>query len=220
VFADDFKRAIPLGSFPGAVSTRWGAYRGTHDTSGHGMYVPGQVVSVHGGVLDIHLHTSDRTHMVAAVYPKVPGGSSKDGFVLGRYVMRFRADETAGYKLVSLLWPDSGNNLRDGEIDFPEGDLNEKMYAYTHHANAQSASEQDWFATGKGFGGWHTAVIERRASSVKYWLDGRLVGTSTTHLSASPMSWVIQAETSLHRTPSDAAQAHILIDWVGVFQPS
>ena len=113
VFADDFKRAMPLGSFPGSVSTRWGAYRGTHDTSGHGMYVPGRVVSVHGGVLDIHLHTSDRTHMVAAVYPKVPGASSKDGFVRGRYVMRFRADETAGYKLVSLLWPDSGNNLRE-----------------------------------------------------------------------------------------------------------
>jgi hypothetical protein len=221
VFVDDFTTDVPTGQFPAAVESRWGAYAdGWTDTSGKGTYMPSKVLSVHGGVLDWFIRTEGGRHLVSAPWPKVPGGTGpKGGHLTGRYEIRFRADRMPGYKFVSLLWPDRDDNLRDGEIDFPEGDLDEPFMAFTHHAGASSGDDQDWFATGADATTWHTAVIERTAGSVTYFLDGKQIGRSTNRLPVGEMGWVLQAETSLANPTGAAAQGHLYVDWVAVSLP-
>ena len=52
IFRDDFTTNVPRGSFPAAVSDKWGAYPSPwRDTSGHGVYSPKDVVSIADGVL-------------------------------------------------------------------------------------------------------------------------------------------------------------------------
>jgi len=182
--------------------------------------MPSKVLSVHGGVLDFNLRTENGVHLVSAPWPKVPGGTgTKGGHMTGRYEIRFRADAVPGYKFVSILWPDLDNNLRYGEIDFPEGDLNEQFMAFTHRTSASSSSDQDWFKTNADASTWHTAVIERKAGSVTYTLDGLLIGQSTSRLPSSEMGWVLQAETSLNYATGNAASGHIYVDWVAVYLP-
>ena len=140
VFADDFRTAVPLGRFPAAVAQRWWAYPTSyHDTSNHGTYDPGRTTRISGGLLRIHLHTAGGRARVSAPVPRIPGtarrsNGSPGGLRYGRYSVRFRADPVAGYKTAWLLWPDSGRWPADGEIDFPEGNLNSTIGAYLHHA--------------------------------------------------------------------------------------
>ena len=95
LFVDDFDVDVPLGLFPSAVSSRWGAYKSpARDTTKRGAYAPERVVSVANGVLTKHIHSENGTPLVAALTPKVPG-SSKYGQMYGRYEVRFRADRPA-----------------------------------------------------------------------------------------------------------------------------
>lgn len=224
VFSDDFSQNVSTGSFPAAVSGKWGAYLdGWTDTSGRGTYSPSQVISVHDGTLDMHIRTVAGVHQVSAIYPLIPNGLGSAGISLnqGRYVIRFRADSMPGYKLANLLWPDSGLNLRDGEIDFPEGDFDDLIYGYVHHTNATSGGDQDWYPTGLPWTAWHTAVTERASGFVSFYLDGVLIGRSTDRLPVGPMEWVIQAETSIVApTIPSGTDGHFYIDSVEVWVPS
>src|SRR4051812_12414745 len=94
---------------------------GWKDTSRNGTYDPG-ILSASGGDLVMDLHTnSEGEHLVAAPEPKVNNGSTNQ--LYGRYQVRFKADQIAGYKAAWLLWSQS-DQWSDGEIDFPEGNLN------------------------------------------------------------------------------------------------
>jgi beta-glucanase (GH16 family) len=221
-FVDDFNNDVPVGGFPEAVSGKWGAYEdGWSDTSRKGTYMPSQVVSVHDGVLDLDLHTANGEHLVATPWPRpTDGPGPKNGHVAGRYVVRFRADRVPGYKFVGILYPDSGNNLRDGELNFPEADLDRPIYAYTHHVGATTGNDQDSFATEAIWNDWHTAVIERTPHAVRYLLDGQLVGTSSERIPTTAMTWNLQAETSLSNPTDDIARGHVLIDWVAIYFPA
>src|SRR3954454_13172112 len=58
IYRDDFNTNVPLGSFPGAVSSKWAAYPAPwKDTTGYGMYDPGHTVSIGYGVLNEYIHT-------------------------------------------------------------------------------------------------------------------------------------------------------------------
>ena len=223
VFADDFTGNVPLGSFPSAVASKWSAYPdGWKDTSRNGTYMPSQVLSEHNGVLDMYIHTVNGVHLVSAPEPKIPGAAGSEGGLLyGRYAVRFRADAIPGYKTAWLLWPDSESWPSEGEIDFPEGNLSGTMCAYMHHLGASSGGDQDAYCTGTGYTGWHTAVTEWTPSSVRFFLDGRLVGTSTSRIPNSPMHWVLQTETNTSGiAPSASAAGHVLVDWVSVYTPA
>jgi hypothetical protein len=213
VFTDDFRVNLFRGNFRHTASNRWHVYPdGWLDTSKHGVYTPSRVLSVHDGVMDFHLHTALGVHRVAAVLPALPT------MLYGRYVLRFRADPIPGYRFVSLLWPDSEVWPRDGEINFPEGDLNTTIWGFVHHQDGQHGGDLDAFPTDKGFGSWHTAVIERRPGEVRFILDGVTIGRSTNRIPNTPMHWVLQAETTLDGPPpADATAGHILIDWVAAY---
>jgi beta-glucanase (GH16 family) len=218
-FSDDFRTSVALGNFPQAVSSKWKAYPdGWHDTSGNGTYKPSRVVSIQNGVMNLHVHTENGVHMVSAPEPVIPGATGREGGqTYGRYAMRFRADAVPGYKTAWLLWPDS-ENWSDGEIDFPEGDLTGTVNAFMHHKGNPTA--QDGYSTAATYGAWHTAVVEWTPQSVKFSLDGSVIGTSTNtaNIPSTPMHWVLQTETALSGgAPADSAAGDVQIDWVTAY---
>lgn len=206
---------------PASEAAKWMAYPdGWRDTRHNGTYMPSQVLSIHDGMLDIYLHHSaSGTPLVAAVEPKVP---SDGGPGYGAYIVRFRADPVAGYKTSWMLWPDDDRAWPEaGEIDFPEGDLNGLMLAFLHREGATSPNDQYAFATSARYSSWHTAVIEWTQSDVRLILDGQLIGSATSRIPDQPMHWVLQTETSTDgAVPSRTASAHVLVDWVAVYQPT
>jgi putative cell wall-binding protein len=218
IFVDDFGGAVPLGSFPVSSNGRWSSYGwGARDTSRNGVYSTPRVVSVANGVLRKHLHYADGDYHVAALMPVLPDGGVNQ--LYGRYAVRFRADAVEGYKVAWLLWPQSERWPADGEIDFPEGDLTGSMCAFMHRTGATSGSDQDAYCTTTGFRDWHTAVIEWAPGSVKFFLDGRLIGHSTSRVPNTPMRWVLQTETRLGGgPPPPSAAGNVEIDWVAIWR--
>lgn len=214
-FSDDFTTNVASGRWPSAVSSRWSAYGpGWKDTSGHGVYSP-DIITQHDGLLDAYLHTSGGVHKVAAMVPILPSGAKDQ--LYGRYAVRFRADGVPGYKAAWMLWPKSNVWPRDGEIDWPEGDLDDIMNAFMHRQGATIGSDQAAFRTSARFTSWHTAVLEWSPSAVRFLLDGNVVGTATSRIPNTPMHLVLQNETALDSTPSDSASGHVLIDWVAIW---
>ncbi len=239
VFADNFTTDVPLGGFsgcatastlmaeqcsglPASVASKWWAYPdGWPDSSHAGQYYPSKVLSIHNGVLDYFIHTENGIHTVAAAVPKIPGGVGGGGLQYGTYVVRFRASQMHGYKSAWLLWPDSGIWPAQGEIDFPEGNLDGQLSGFMHYMDASSGSQQDAYATPAGYASWHTAVIEWNPAGVSFVLDGRLVGTSTQHVPSDPMHWVLQTETAIDGTvPGATESGDVQIDWVAVYAPA
>ena len=111
------------------------------------------------------------------------------------------------------MWP------RDGEIDFPEGEFDGTIYAFMHRQGATTGSDQDAFATSARWTDWHTATLEWTPSAVRFYLDGKLIGTSTNRIPNTPMRWVIQNETTLSGfLPSSTTQGHVQVDYVQVWR--
>jgi hypothetical protein len=175
-------------------------------------------VSIANGVMNLDLHTENGTHLVAAPAPMIPGLNGTKAQLYGRYAMRFRADSVAGYKTAWLLWPQSEVWPRDGEIDFPEGDLNGSICAFMHRQDATTGSDQDGFCTSQKYPTWHTAVLEWTPTAVRFILDGVVIGAPTSRIPDTPMRWVLQTETSLSGVvPADSAVANVQIDWVAAW---
>lgn len=214
VFADDFTTPVATGSFPGpAYSSRWTGYSGFTDTSGVGTYTPSRVVSVTGGALDLNLHSEGGKALTAAPVPLVNGAWG--GWTYGRYSVRFRADAVAGYKTAWLLWPDS-NDWNEGEIDFPEGELDGTVNGFVHQPG-DPARNALVVGTGVTYTGWHTATVEWLPSGVTFLLDGKQVGRTTVSPSR-PMHLVLQTETS--GRPAASAAGHVQIDWITMHRRS
>jgi beta-glucanase (GH16 family) len=219
IFTDDFTTNVATGSFPAAVSGKWGAYSdGWKDTSKFGTYMPSKVISVHDGVMDLNVRTENGDPMVSAPVPKVNGATGAEGQLYGRYSVRFKSDSMPGYKMAWLLWPDT-YNWNDGEIDFPEAGLDGAMTGFMHYRN--NPASQDWYKSAATVNSWHTATIEWSPASVRFLLDDAVVGTSTdtTKIPNTPMHWVLQTETDItDRAPAANVAGHLLIDWVSVYR--
>lgn len=210
VYREDFDVAAPVGSFPGAAyGERATVYPdGWSDTSGRGQYTPSQVLSVVDGVLQWDMHTVDGIPRGAAVLPTLP----TYGQTYGRYSVRFRADPVAGYGLAFLLWPDSEKWPRDGEIDFPEGELDGPVKAVAHHASERGTI--DGFPPTTTFDDWHIATTEWRPDEITFLMDGEVVGRSTTDVPSRSMHWVLQTGTDGDALPDPAARTRIQVDWL------
>ena len=113
----------------------------------------------------------------------------------GRYAIRFRADPVPGYKTVGLLWPDSEVWPRDGEIDFPEGELDGTIVAFMHHQDGTWVGDQDLFDSEARFPTWHTAVIEWRGRPSAPSSSTARSSASTDRIPNTAMKYVLQTET-------------------------
>lgn len=217
VFTDDFTHNVPIGSFPAAVSYKWGGYPdGTKSTYGNGIYEPSKVVSIGNGMMNMYLHTENGVHMTAAPIPLMNGGYNS--LTYGRYAIRFRVlnvNNLHGYKTAWLLWPDS-DDWDDGEIDFPEGDIDGAIWAHMHHVNDPRTADD--YLTTYGYDSWHTAILTWTPQAVTFTLDGKTVAndTRTSLEPTSSMHWVLQTETN-ESGPSDSASGNVQIDWVAIW---
>lgn len=216
VFVDDFATDAPLGTFltNSAYKSKWTSYDGYGDTSGVGWYDPTRVLSAHDGVLDMFLHTENGRALGAAPIPLFDGRWS--GQTYGRFSVRFRADPLPGYGAGWLLWPNS-DNWDEGEIDFPEGDLDKHFWAHNHCVGdaARSCWSKD---TKTSFTDWHTATIEWLPGSVTFFLDGALLGRSD-QAPSTRMHLVLQTATTGVR-PAASTKGHVEIDWVSIWAPA
>jgi beta-glucanase (GH16 family) len=125
-----------------------------------------------------------------------------------------KADAVDGYKVAWLLWPRSGVWPRDGEIDFPEADLNGgTVSAFMHRQNGTSGSDQDHFGSTTTLKEWHTYAMEWKPSSCEFFIDGKSIGKSTSRIPNTPMRFVCQNETELNSTyPARTAVARVYIE--------
>jgi hypothetical protein len=220
VFTEDFLMPVGEGSFPGsAYGGKWKVYDdGTRDTAGqhegtNSRYYPSRVVSVANGILRKRLHTEDGIAMSAAILPQA------GDFTHGRFSVRFRADEIAGYKVAWLLWPTSGTWPQDGEVDFPESSLDGEITAFMHRFGASNGGDQDVFQTSARFNNWHTATIEWTPDRITFILDGAVIGESTERLPANDMYWVLQTESCLGNCqPAPWVEGTLEIDWVVAYR--
>jgi hypothetical protein len=245
VFADNFVDGkVPLGGFSGCSPKRrslrrdtcsglrrtryyhkWWAYPdGWSDGSG-GTYYPSRVMSIEHGRMNLYIHSATirgtTYHLVAAPVPLIPGATKGGGLLYGRYVVRFRSSALHGYKTAWLLWPDSGVWPRDGEIDFPEGDLDGSMNAFIHWQGPNFTASSQRFATKVTDNAWHTATLVWTRHACRFVLDGKAIGTAYMHIPKNPMHWVLQTQTATDGTiPGAATAGTVQIDWVAVYVPA
>lgn len=236
VFREGFDKGdVPIGAFPGtAYSAKWSAgYKdGTPDTAGQrgakSGYYPSKVLSVKNGMLVWYLHSENGTSMGAAPSPKIPHNSATppgakkllprhNSLLYGRISVRFKADTVRGFKTAWLLWPDSGVWPRDGEIDFPEGDLSKPFYGAVHK-KGNDPWDTDVFRSHTTFADWHVATIEWSPGKVEFFLDGRSLGAGTTATPNTPMHYILQTESCLPFCPSPKATGHVYLDWIAIWK--
>lgn len=215
-FNDDFLTPVPLGQWPAAVSAKWDAYPYPWKDYTGGTYWPEKTFSQHDSMLDYYLHSEGGVWVNGAPVPKI--GNQLYGRFAARLQVQPGAAGLKGYYAAWLLWPQSETWPRDGEIDFPEGGLTGSISGFMHHQGATAGSDQDAFPTAVPFiGGWHDIVTEWTPSAVRYYLDGTLIGTSTSRLPNTPMHWVMQVTLDPAGPPAAGVDGHILVDWVAAW---
>ncbi|MET3804363.1 hypothetical protein ABIB25_001358 [Nakamurella sp. UYEF19] len=212
IFTEDFNANVAVGGFPGPYAPKWDAYDGFPDSSGNAQFSK-KIISTHDGMLDMYLHTENGVVLGAAPVPLVTG--VWQGQVYGRYSVRFKADSLGYFGTGWVLWPDS-NDWNEGEIDFPEGSLDNTIAGFVHcigHAQDNCA----WLFSSVLFASsWHTATIEWKPTSVTFYLDGHNMITNTNAVPKSLLHWVLQTATNGGK-PKATTAGHVLIDWATIY---
>lgn len=115
----------------------------------------------------------------------------------GKYVETWQVTRpTTGYKSAHLLWPSSGNqNTTTFEVDYPENEWNTVPFAFVHSGANNS---QQSFDSGVKWTGRHTTVIEWWPGHLRFYMDGKLIGSTTRGAPTIKMDWVLQNESALN----------------------
>lgn len=187
------------------------------------QYDPQSTLSVSGSILRQHMTviTGSARSTVVGVYPS-PG----TGRLYGRFSVCFRVPVAFhGWKTAWLLWPDfPGDGRQNGEIDYPEGDLDgiDTITGFMHWQNATTGSQQTTRPTTvvNADGLWHRGKIVWLPTGCEFWIDGVKQGTTiTANIPANPMHWILQSEVVLAggpnpTTPVLGAEGHLQLDWI------
>ena len=230
---DDFNKAAAVGSFQATTNSTpvytgdqglgWTEYpdgwkstfSGTHEG-----YQPSTVQSVHNGVLDWYLHNDAQGHPVSANPSPDPHGSAYQTYGRYSFCEKIAASDTQfldDFKQAILLWPSSDANGSIAESDFPEGRLNQNYFqAYAHHTGGQDvfymdAVDGDSINTNQ----WHVYTQEWGPGYRNYYIDGVLIGTSTSAVWSQPERWQLQVEPS--GSSGDGATGHVYVDWAAIW---
>lgn len=218
VVTEDFTKNAPLGSwgtqnasavvYTGATGARWTEYPdgwSATNTGGAPGYEPGQVLSVHDGVLDFNLHPING-HAEGANPSPILGSSAYATY--GKFIVRMRTDHVAGYHDAFLLWPQNDGDWQSAESDFPEFDLTSNgVSVYAHYGGSGS---QDAFDKTVDVTQWHTYEQDWGPGYRSYYVDGQLIGTSTSSVYSGVERWQLQTEPS---GTAAGGSGHQLIDW-------
>lgn len=246
IVAEDFTKDAPLGSwanssctnyvvYTGATGTPWKAYPSCYrDTYQSRPYRSDKVLSVHDGVLDNWLHLVDGKPAGANPGPVLPTGSEYQTY--GRYSVRFRTttNNLGEYYQAWLLWPQQDKDGACAESDYPESKLDTTYAQAFAHWGIQDSTGNCAYATTNGTPSqdyartptldrtqWHTYTQEWLPGARHYYLDGALIGTSSTRVWDRPERWQLQTETNTtcdQTTPITCNNdGHLLIDWAVVY---
>lgn len=229
IYSEDFLTSASSSSFQCAqygcslYGGKMSAYpNGWLDTSKKGTYYPEKTLSVHDGLLDIHMFNEGTTFYSSAPTLQLPPTYDNKS---AKIDVRFKSDgPVPGYKTAWLLWPKSEVWPGDGEIDFPEGDISGNMGGFMHRQNGVNGGDQDAypnvaFSGNRQYTQWHTVTLEWDAGSyLKTYIDGVLFGTSTSRVPSTAMRYVLQTETCGSTCPVAGVDGHIYIDWIAYYE--
>jgi hypothetical protein len=215
-YTQDFNTPAPTGQVGNVYGDPMSGYDGFNDTSGHGTYAPKKVLSVSNGSLNYNLHSENGRPLVAA-----PTMNNYKGQTYGKYSVRFRSDSLPGYKIAFLLWP-SSDNWNEGEIDWPEGNLDTgKMRPASAVPGSLTSNWTMTFEPGQESfapttaSDWHVATTEWTPNGVKWYWDGQLVASTTKAVPKTDFRWTLQAETEINgKVPASSTAGNLQVDWV------
>jgi len=249
VFVDDFTEPLSLGKFSGCSDAQspssaycnglkssphyynnWWAYpTGWPDTAQEcrlygpnqhgcplnykppvgGEYHPEDVVSVSDGAMHIHMYrpSNGGVNHTATLVPRACMNRK-----YGLFTERFKLVHYApGFKSAHEF------NVNQFEIDYPEagGEYAEGISAFVH-----GGAELAYDAHAK-WTDWHTTSIEWRSNVLKFWLDGRLIGSTSRGVPNVNMDWLLQNESALAAPyASNGASVQLDLDWVSCYAPA
>ncbi|WP_030375559.1 glycoside hydrolase family 16 protein [Streptomyces rimosus] len=242
IFAENFNGdTVPLGAFSdcdhhaeqpdafcdglrGTYRANWWAYptgwpdTATSGTDGNGgravggVYHPEDTISVGpaadgDGRMRIRMwRPPDGSPVHAAAV--VPKAALRQKY--GKYSARLRVTRAApGYKSAWLHYGDGC------EVDYPEQNWTDTLAAFHHPCTGEG---QDAFPTQARWTAWHTISLEWTPGSVRFYLDGHLIGHSDRGVPEQPLSWVLQNESALDGAYATAgSHAEMQITWVAVY---
>jgi hypothetical protein len=212
-FKEDFTKNAGLGQIDEVYGASMRGYDGFNDTSGNGTYAPDKVLTASNGMLNYNLHTENGRPLVAT-----PVLNDYKGQTYGRYSIRFRSDTLVGYKIAFMQWP-SSDNWNEGEIDWPEGNLDGHMRPGLAVPGTLTSSGMNFEPAQEIFSktnatNWHVATTEWTPSGIKWYWDGELVNYTTKSPSTN-FRWTLQAETETWnaRIPDPSLKGNLQVDW-------
>lgn len=232
IFVENFNDLAAEGAFLSTYgvasghATKWDAYPDnyTNTNKAGGAHYGRDNISVVSGIsgadgnclkLRLHIDSAGKPKS-ACPEPILPTGSKAQ--LYGFYEVRFKADQVANWKTAFLLWPFDELWPKNGEIDFPEGNLNSTIHAFMHRQDAsgpQGGSDQDAFSTNVTYQNWHVARTEWSPNLCRFFLDGSLVGQVTSRVPNTRMRWALQTEIALSG-PLPTTTANVYIDNVKI----
>jgi hypothetical protein len=230
---DTFTKAAPLGSFASSNPNRivyrgdhgmgWSEYPdgwpSTYSVKGAEGYQPSTVLSVHDGVLDFYLHHDSHRNPVGADPSPLPGGRRYQTYGAWSFcekVVPADSHRLGDFHQAPLLWPRDSNKWQWAESDYPEEDLN--AYDFSGFSHWGGSGAQDVFdipSVEPNFDPthWHVYTQTWGPRFRSYYVDGRLVGTSTNRVWSAPERWQLQVEPS---GLTDGGSGHIYVKWVWI----
>lgn len=226
VWSTDFPTNAALGSFNSdgvnsALAAQWRSYpSGWPDTATErglpvgGYYDPPTTVWISGGEMHIKMWrgASGSVHSCAMVPVQAQDRT------YGKYIETFRVSHVmTGYKSAHLLWPHNGKTSTIGfEVDYPEEQFDKPIHAFVHNTSDTQLS----FPTDLNWSSWHTTEIDWTPTSLSFYMDGKLIGTTTSaaYVPNVPMDWIIQNESALNgETASLNSSAQMDISYVAYY---
>lgn len=206
----------------------WGRYDNPYGAAVSDTPYFMQSVSVGQGALNITGHYQ-------APYGYVGGGvESRINQTYGRWVVRFRADNGAGYEPAVLLWPEGTH--ADGEIDMAEVFPGSVMPVSTnrlgagqflHMLGAPSRFIGHKLATSVNFSDWQTLAVDWLPTGIQMYLNGTLTWSVSSandrdFIPDTPFHLALQLEAGCTRgrcRPDSATPSQVVmqVDWIQIY---
>ncbi|MGY1709479.1 glycoside hydrolase family 16 protein [Geodermatophilus sp. SYSU D00758] len=213
---EEFATPVPAGTWPsnGQGPSAYPDYMSYPDGTSE-KYYPSEVLSVHDGVLDWHVHDGK----AAAVLP-----FGYEGFTYGTYTVRMRTDNFPGYHIAFLLWPNTDQWTH--ELDGPEGETGS---SHPYPAVLQS-TDPVRFAPAQttpvphswNDPGFHNYTWQWGPDFVAFYQDGTLVTRVTGNVPQQGMHPVLQVEfsntLSEGQKPDRSVSGHVLVNQI-IYDP-
>lgn len=232
---DTFTKDAPTGSFAQSTANQivyvgdhgmsWTGYAdgwpSTYSGSAEG-YQPSTVLSVHDGVLDFYLHNDSAGHPVGADPSPLPGGHRYQTYGVWSFCERVApSSDLSDFLQAPLLWPQNDSDGPWAESDFPEPTALTKLdfSGFAHYGGSGAQDVFDIQSIDPGFAPtqWHVYTQTWGPGFRSYYLDGRLLGTSTNQVWSGPERWQLQLEPT---GTNDGGSGHVYMKWVWIGTPT